>query len=252
MATTEPPGWYPDPWRVGAWRWWDGWQWTSYVGGDPSAEQAARARLQTTWNLERRMLPWARAALCVFGLTLIANAILFLTTSGQLHHEYQQILHPFRYDQNLNVPASSLGGRVLVQDLVELVAAAVSVVFFIWQYNAASTARALGYRARVSPGLGVGSWFIPVVNLWFPYRALADCLPQHHPLRARALGAWLSYCLAGAVSGASAVVAVFSSSGVPVLLSSISMALIVLAVGLGLTLMTATAADHYRALQSLP
>jgi membrane protease YdiL (CAAX protease family) len=28
-----PPGWYPDPWGVAAWRWWDGWQWTAYAGG---------------------------------------------------------------------------------------------------------------------------------------------------------------------------------------------------------------------------
>jgi membrane protease YdiL (CAAX protease family) len=28
-----PPGWYPDPWGVAAWRWWDGWQWTPYAGG---------------------------------------------------------------------------------------------------------------------------------------------------------------------------------------------------------------------------
>lgn len=27
-----PPGWYPDPWRAAAWRWWDGRQWTGYAG----------------------------------------------------------------------------------------------------------------------------------------------------------------------------------------------------------------------------
>jgi protease PrsW len=27
-----PPGWYPDPWRAAAWRWWDGRQWTGHAG----------------------------------------------------------------------------------------------------------------------------------------------------------------------------------------------------------------------------
>jgi membrane protease YdiL (CAAX protease family) len=28
-----PPGWYPDPWQVAGWRWWDGQQWTAHAGG---------------------------------------------------------------------------------------------------------------------------------------------------------------------------------------------------------------------------
>ncbi len=27
-----PAGWYPDPWRAAAWRWWDGREWTGHVG----------------------------------------------------------------------------------------------------------------------------------------------------------------------------------------------------------------------------
>lgn len=31
-APTQPPaGWYPDPWRQSAQRWWDGSQWTQHV-----------------------------------------------------------------------------------------------------------------------------------------------------------------------------------------------------------------------------
>lgn len=30
-ATGAPPGWYPDPWRHAAWRWWDGNAWTAYT-----------------------------------------------------------------------------------------------------------------------------------------------------------------------------------------------------------------------------
>ena len=30
-----PPGWYPDPWGVQAFRWWDGTQWTASLQGPP-------------------------------------------------------------------------------------------------------------------------------------------------------------------------------------------------------------------------
>ena len=30
-ASSTPPGWYPDPWRVARVRWWDGYAWTAYT-----------------------------------------------------------------------------------------------------------------------------------------------------------------------------------------------------------------------------
>ncbi len=30
-GTVAQPGWYPDPWRAAAWRWWDGRTWTAHV-----------------------------------------------------------------------------------------------------------------------------------------------------------------------------------------------------------------------------
>jgi len=37
-----PPGWYPDPWRAAAWRWWDGRVWTPYASGPVRVEQAPK------------------------------------------------------------------------------------------------------------------------------------------------------------------------------------------------------------------
>ncbi|MEZ5412655.1 MAG: DUF2510 domain-containing protein [Acidimicrobiales bacterium] len=36
------PGWYPDPWQVAAWRWWDGRTWTAHVA---QASSPRRPRL---------------------------------------------------------------------------------------------------------------------------------------------------------------------------------------------------------------
>ena len=38
-AVRSPPGWYADPLREALWRWWDGQQWTGYVGPQVLAER---------------------------------------------------------------------------------------------------------------------------------------------------------------------------------------------------------------------
>jgi membrane protease YdiL (CAAX protease family) len=53
-----PPGWYPDPWGIAGWRWWDGVHWTAYAGGpvpyplpapDPPYPHGDRAATATSW-----------------------------------------------------------------------------------------------------------------------------------------------------------------------------------------------------------
>jgi hypothetical protein len=130
----------------------------------------------------------------------------------------------------------------------EVVLVVVGVVFLIWQYNAARVARGLGYPARTSPGFGVASWFIPIVNIWFPYWALSDCLPPGHRLRPTALWAWLAYIGATRLVAAAAVTALFSELGavIPLFLALATMAT---AVTLGCRLISAVHQAHELVLQ---
>ncbi|WP_400995217.1 DUF4328 domain-containing protein [Agromyces sp. GXQ0307] len=45
------------------------------------------------------------------------------------------------------------------------------VLWAIWQYRAAK--QVVG-RTRRSPGWHAGSWFVPIVSLWFPYQNISD------------------------------------------------------------------------------
>ena len=80
------------------------------------------------------------------------------------------------------------------------------VVACIWQHRAASAGRALGIPSRRSPAWGVGSWFVPVVNLWMPYSAVRDCLPPDDPHRPRVLHWWIAWLVAASLSSAAGIV----------------------------------------------
>ena len=81
-------------------------------------------------------------------------------------------------------------GSGLLSLLSLAVAAVYYVLLLIWQYRAAETARMLSLPARRSPTLGVVSWFIPVVNFWFPYQSIRDCLPPGDPGRTVVARMW--------------------------------------------------------------
>lgn len=50
-----------------------------------------------------------------------------------------------------------------------------AVFFGMWMNRAAHNVRALGHTGfEISPAFGVGSFFIPIMNLWKPYQAMQD------------------------------------------------------------------------------
>jgi hypothetical protein len=65
------------------------------------------------------------------------------------------------YDQSTSV----------VSILSSLSLLATGVLWVIWQYRAAK--RVTG-RTRRSAGWHAGSWFVPIISLWFPYQNISD------------------------------------------------------------------------------
>jgi hypothetical protein len=253
-----PPGWYPDPAGGPGQRWWDGYAWTEatvlpqlpppppspWAGATPPpgpASQpppwAAASERLGTYNAkqlvdhEQRIVPVARLAVAMPAVYFLVSLILQRVNADQLRsaghqfrvdwHDAQHGITPPAY----HAPGNSLTPLGLLVGVVTLVAV---VMACMWQHRAASAGRALGIPSRRSPAWGVGSWFVPIVNLWMPYSAVRDCLPPDHPHRPRVLHWWIAWLLTGFLSAAAGACALFSTGAALVL--SIPAALACLAV----------------------
>jgi hypothetical protein len=173
------------------------------------------------------MAPWARRG---FRWYVAAIAVGLLVAWAQ-SSTFRQLFHDLRVQASSGVVQNQFSHTATDTNLLSLVTLAMAAPFYvlvlIWQFRAASTARLLSLPAAHSAGLGVGGWFIPVVNLWFPYQALRDCLPPGHP-DARLVGrTWGCFLSAGAATGVAEVLALFGSQ------VGFAMAAVALALGVG-------------------
>jgi hypothetical protein len=129
---------------------------------------------------EASMAPWAARAFVWYPVVIVTGLLLAWAESSS----FRQIFHEIRVEASTGVAQPRLSGSVRNTNLLSGVLLVVTAPFYVlvltWQYRAAKTARLLSLPAAHSAGLGVGSWFIPVVNFWFPYQALRDCLPPGH------------------------------------------------------------------------
>jgi hypothetical protein len=152
---------------------------------------------------ETEMAPWAKRAFVGMLAVTVLVAITAWPQGAWLRSVVAQVQSQVNADVT-NVTVSRPAGLTVVTSVVLLLEIAIFVVLLNWQYSAAKTAQLLDLPATHSPGLGVGSWFIPVVNLWFPYQALRDCLPAGDPGRGVVGRMWVCY-LGAFVTGGVAI-----------------------------------------------
>jgi len=212
-----PPGWYADPAGGPGQRWWDGYAWTEATalpavpppppssayspGLPPPPPGAPTGVVPRPWvpqardardlvAEELRISPLARIAIAFPGVSVLANLI-FLVSNASAYREFGHQLRlqmdaPADHRITPTVPTQGGFNSVLI-----LCALAALIVVCVWQFRAASAARAMRLPAKRSPGWGVAFWFIPIVNFWMPYQAIRDCLAPDDPNRARVLRYWL-------------------------------------------------------------
>ena len=267
-----PPGWYPDPAGGPGQRWWDGYTWTDAVvlpqqpppppwasalppqptpfEATPWVTASQRLDAYNTSSLvasELGLAPIARFSLSAPAVVGLLNLVLLRTQSSHLLQLGQDFKIIWDDTQRGITPPTFTNEYVSPWFFaLSLVAIAAIVVTLIWQHRAASAARSLGLPSTHSPGWGVGSWFVPIINLWFPYQAVRDCLPAGDPNRSVVLQWWLAYVLGG-LTGAGTFVAAFFSSGASVGLSIPAAALWLVVLASAPRVVSSVAAAHREA-----
>ncbi len=185
---------------------------------------------------ERSIVPWARRALWALALAAVAAGVVAVAYASTFHRELSYLGRAWDAGQSgttVPTPPTVPAGYSLLSDLIAIVLIVADIVLLIWQYRAASAARALGLPARRSPVWGICSWIVPVVNLWFPYQSICDCLPPGHPSRRRVLRFWLALVAGECCSAVVPFTAPYSRAAGTVLLGVAAAAWLLVALNLG-------------------
>ncbi|BDV31924.1 DUF4328 domain-containing protein [Microbacterium terricola] len=156
--TPPPAGWYRAPDGSSATWWWDGGQWTQPQPQQQPGRQAGTHSLA-------RLATATQVLLVVCGVLSIITIGIETFGIGAVNSYLDG--HGVAVDM-LTVYDQS---RLVLTILSGVSLLATGVLWVIWQYRAAKQVAGL---TRRSAGWHAGSWFVPVVSLWFPYQDISD------------------------------------------------------------------------------
>jgi hypothetical protein len=256
----QPPGWYDDPGFPGHLRWWDGRQWAppgpppggfggpGYGGpgyGGPGYGFVAPPNLpdeQRSGNRARSAL-WAGVG--VQAVSLVCNLI-YLNEAGPAMRDF--------WNRAMNAPRGTrvapmtpLSSTATLANGIGQFAAfgslIVGILFLVWFHRALTNAQSLGLPMRRSPGWGIAGFFIPIVNLWFPYQSACDLFPPGHPDR-KIVGRWWACYLGAGFAAIPTFVAAFFSIAVGAAFAVLVAALYLLAAIAGREMIERAHAAH--------
>jgi hypothetical protein len=188
------PAWYPDPWGIAPLRWWDGAAWTGHVSGAPSiVDPMASLDLDKERDAGRqvRWAAWMIAAGHL--LTVVSFAVMALGLAEVIRFAVEN-------PSSDEVPPGSgvIVGAFVGSALASPLGLLGLVLLLIWLHRAVGNGISLGFPAPREPAMAVVSWFIPVVNFWWPYESLRECVDPHDTAtRALIKRWWVVYLGAG-------------------------------------------------------
>lgn len=202
---------------------------------------------------ERRIRPWGQ-------LAVVALAVFFAVSTLSVASALRDLLEPL-----IDVIGETNPSEAEVEAAVDEVTArqeeywwlnitgllplAALAGMAVWSNKVAGIGRALGYPARHSPGWAVGGWFVPVVNLWFPYQSIVDSVSPTNPRRGAVLLWWLVYVVGSIVLIVCTAVIVLDDADVGPWVAPVAACTVVQAV-LGLRVVALVHDDHERAVSA--
>jgi len=146
---------------------------------DPAPEELANpvdiARRSTPYRSPRLLAKLATAAFVIYAAGTVASAVLLIDALSTA----RSMAAGVEVDRAELVALADRGTELQLLGFGLLALTAVG--FCLWTHRVARNAIALGARVPISPGMAVGSHFIPIVNLWRPYRILADVWNASNP-----------------------------------------------------------------------
>jgi hypothetical protein len=197
------PGWYPDPWQPARRRWWDGTSWGDHTWDPNQATQPAQQPQQpqpAVWMPppdpwrdladERRSGVWAKRAFVALFIAKVASGLISLVVFDTVIDDIRQAADTGTTDQ------TSTNGWQILNMPVSIVLLLGFIGVIIWAYKSATVASKLNYPARHSTTWAILGWIVPVINFWFPYQSVRDCLAPGNPER-RAVRQWWALYLIG-------------------------------------------------------
>lgn len=140
---------------------------TGGIAIDAARVSAVGFRDPTVLTRALVMLLWIIIAADAAGIVSSGLTVMLLESIQQ--HAYASI-EAARADALANDARQHLIGTLQI-----ILAIVTAIAFFCWVYRANANARQLGAAGMdSSPGWAVGSFFIPLMNLWMPYRAMRE------------------------------------------------------------------------------
>ena len=184
-AAAPPTGWYPDPGGGWGWRFWSGTAWTTTIENPPDRRSELNGVVRREERSAATLLNWLLVANCATVLVSLWSAMLDLSFKVATAEWVHQVIHVALSTPSGTAPlfppapTSTTTGLVAALHVIAVIGQGISVttvvVVLVFQHRAATAAQFFGYPARFRPSAGVWMWFVPLGNLYLPYRALADC-----------------------------------------------------------------------------
>jgi hypothetical protein len=194
---------------------------------------------------ERKAAIWARRGFVAVCVARILSGLIAVIAVSSLVDDIQHAADTGNTDQ------TSASGWQALNFPVSIALLAGMVLVIMWSYKATTVASKLNYPARHKPLWAILGWIVPIINFWFPYQCVRDCLAPGNSER-KTIGRWWTLYIVGAFAWFAAVVlSVFAGIAIALAIALPCIVISGLELQAALRVVDAIVADHADAIGRL-